>query len=194
MVAQWLNAHSYETGYRPIPIEEHLVCEGRVYHIGSNGATAQKQLKVDEISKGQVEPTRRIDGSSHKEFRDPVLNAVVSLAHETALMGYGSLVFAGSRGICESDARLISRVMPQPHELDSETMDKRMDLLSELRSLSTGADPVLEETVLSGVAFHRKSSLLGVENPDANYESQDVRALFRPSRRSTYWLTLNRRG
>lgn len=75
-------------------------------------------------------------------------------------MGYGALVFAGSRGICESDARLISRVMPQPHEVDSKTMDKRMDLLSELRSLSTGADPVLEETVLSGVAFHRKSPSL----------------------------------
>ncbi|PTB65349.1 hypothetical protein BBK36DRAFT_1205038 [Trichoderma citrinoviride] len=155
LVAQWLNAHSYETRYRPIPIEEHLVCEGKVYHIGTNGATAQKQVKVDEISKGQVEPTRQIGASDHKEFRDPVLNAVVSLAYETAMMGYGSLIFAGSRSICESDARLISQVMPQPHELDSVTMDKRMDLLSELRSLSTGADPVLEETVLSGVAFHR---------------------------------------
>lgn len=117
-------------------------------------------MKVEEISKAQIDPTRQIEESSHKEFRDPVLNAVVSLAHETALMGYGALVFAGSRGICESDARLISRVMPQPHEVDSKTMDKRMDLLSELRSLSTGADPVLEETVLSGVAFHRKSPSL----------------------------------
>ncbi|PNP54374.1 hypothetical protein THARTR1_05581 [Trichoderma harzianum] len=156
LVAKWLNAHSYETRYRPIPIEEHLVCEGKVYHIGTNGATAQKQLKVDEISKAQIDPTRQIEESSQKEFRDPVLNSVVSLAHETALMGYGALVFAGSRGICESDARLISRVMPQPHEVDSKTMGKRMDLLSELRSLSTGADPILEETVLSGVAFHRR--------------------------------------
>ncbi|RFU77694.1 dna polymerase theta subunit [Trichoderma arundinaceum] len=178
LVARWLNAHSYETGYRPIPIEEHLVCEGKVYHVGSNGASAQKQLKVDEISKGQIDPTGRIEESSHKEFRDPVLNAVVSLAHETALMGYGSLVFAGSRGICESDARLISRVMPQPHELDSETMDKRMDLLSELRSLSTGADPVLEETVLSGVAFHREFSphlsLMTIKFPNVDHECADA--------------------
>lgn len=158
MVAEWLNAHSYETRYRPIPIEEHLVCDGKVYYVGSNGASAQKHLKVDEISKGQVEPTRWIQGSSHREFQDPVLNAVVSLAHETAMMGYGSLIFAGSRSICEADARLISRVMPQLDELDSATMGKRMDLLSELRSLSTGADPVLEETVLYGVAFHRKFS------------------------------------
>ncbi|KAM0450319.1 hypothetical protein ACHAO4_006741 [Trichoderma viride] len=154
LVAEWLKAHSYETRYRPIPIEEHLVCDGKVYYVGSNGASAQKHLNVDEISNGQVEPTRWIQGSSHREFQDPVLNAVVSLAHETAAMGYGSLIFAGSRSICEADARLISKVMPQLDELDSATMDKRMDLLSELRSLSTGADPVLEETVLYGVAFH----------------------------------------
>ncbi|KAL7961463.1 P-loop containing nucleoside triphosphate hydrolase protein [Trichoderma compactum] len=175
LVAKWLNAHSYETRYRPIPIEEHLVCEGKVYHIGTNGATTQKQLNVEEISKAQIDPTRQIEESSHKEFRDPVLNAVVSLAHETALMGYGALVFAGSRGICESDARLISRVMPQPHEVDSKTMDKRMDLLSELRSLSTGADPVLEETVLSGVAFHHAG--LTSEERDLIAEAYDAGTL-----------------
>ncbi|KAL6868447.1 P-loop containing nucleoside triphosphate hydrolase protein [Trichoderma novae-zelandiae] len=175
LVAQWLDAHSYETRYRPIPIEEHLVCEGKVYHIGTNGATAQKQIKVEEISNGQVEPTRQIGASDHREFCDPVLNAVVSLAHETAMMGYGSLIFAGSRSTCESDARLISKVMPQPHELDSATMDKRMDLLSELRSLSTGADPVLEETVLSGVAFHHAG--LTSEERDLIAEAYDAGTL-----------------
>ncbi|KAK1241669.1 hypothetical protein MKX07_007492 [Trichoderma sp. CBMAI-0711] len=176
LVAQWLNAHSYETRYRPIPIEEHLVCEGNVYHIGTNGATAQKQITIEEISQGQVVPTRQIGASDHKEFRDPVLNAVVSLAYETAMMGYGSLIFAGSRSICESDARLISRVMPQPHELDSATMDKRMDLLSELRSLSTGADPVLEETVLSGAG-------LTSEERDLIAEAYDAGTLLVPARR-----------
>lgn len=100
-------------------------------------------------------PIRRIDASAHKEFKDPVLNAVVSLAHETASMGYGVLVFAGSRGLCESDARWISRVMPQPNTLATEIFDKRISLLGDLRSLSTGIDPVLEESVLYGVAFHR---------------------------------------
>lgn len=59
--------------------------------------------------------------------------------------------------MCESDARLISRVMPQPHEIDPHLLDKRMDLLHDLRNLSTGIDAVLEETVLLGVAFHRMS-------------------------------------
>ncbi|KOS18825.1 DNA polymerase theta [Escovopsis weberi] len=71
---------------------------------------------------------------------------MIALAHETVLTGYGVLLFAGSRGMCEADARVISRVMPQHHEVDPDVMDKRMDLLGELRSLSSGVDPVLEET------------------------------------------------
>ena len=101
---------------------------------------------------------KQLEASKHKELADPVLNAVVTLAHETASTGFGALVFAGSRGICETDARWIARVMPQTHEIRPELLEKRMDLLSDLRSLSTGIDPVLEETVLQGVAFHRKTS------------------------------------
>lgn len=161
MMAQWLDGHSYETRYRPVPIEEHLVYDGNVYPAGSTTALIKTvaQLNRPTLTQGRAMPIRRVEASTHKELRDPVLNAVVTLAHETATTGYGVLVFAGSRGICESDARWISRVMPQPHELDSSLLEKRMDLLGELRSLSTGLDPVLEETVLYGVAFHRKSAV-----------------------------------
>ncbi|KAH8737589.1 hypothetical protein BGZ61DRAFT_337197 [Ilyonectria robusta] len=158
LMAQWLNGHCYETRYRPVPIEEHLVYNGNVYPAGSTRSLIKTaaQLNGTAQTQGRATPTRRIEPSSHKEFYDPVLNSVVTLAHETASAGYGALVFAGSRSVCEADARWISRVMPSPHELDSVLVDKRMDLLGELRSLNTGIDPVLEETVLFGVAFHRE--------------------------------------
>ncbi len=160
VIARWIDGHSYETRYQPIPIHEHLVYEGKVYPTASTGNLIKTaaQLSSQTQSSSRTMPSRRIDTSEHKEFGDPVLNAVVSLAHETASTGYGALVFAGSRGMCESDAKWISRVMPPLHEVDPSVVDKRMDLLSELRSLSTGIDPVLEETVLFGVAFHRKFS------------------------------------
>lgn len=156
LMAQWLNGHCYETRYRPVPIEEHLVYNGNVYPAGSTRSLIKTaaQLNGTAQTQGRATPTRRIEPSSHKEFHDPVLNSVVTLAHETASAGYGALVFAGSRSVCEADARWISRVMPPPHELESVLLDKRMDLLGELRSLNTGIDPVLEETVLFGVAFH----------------------------------------
>ncbi|SPJ73476.1 related to DNA polymerase theta [Fusarium torulosum] len=163
MMAQWLGGHCYETRYRPVPIEEHLVYDGNIYPAGSTSSLIKTAAQLNSRStqtQAQTKPVRRIELSIHKELRDPVLNAVVTLAHETAAAGFGALVFAGSRGMCESDARWISRAMPEPHELKVEIVDRRMDLLGELRSLNTGVDPVLEETVLYGVAFHRKYNWL----------------------------------
>ena len=79
---------------------------------------------------------------------------MVALANETARAGYGVLVFSGSRAACESDALLISRVMPPAPELDQTVLDRRMDLLGDLRSLSTGLDKGLEHTIPAGVGFH----------------------------------------
>lgn len=163
MMAQWLGGHCYETRYRPVPIEEHLVYDGNIYPAGSTSSLIKTAAQLNSRTtqtQAQTKPVRRIEPSTHKELRDPVLNAVVTLAHETAAAGFGALVFAGSRGMCESDARWISRAMPEPHEPKVEIVDRRMDLLGELRSLNTGVDPVLEETVLYGVAFHRKCNWL----------------------------------
>lgn len=101
-----------------------------------------------------------IDPSTHKEFKDPVLNAVVALANETVRSGYGALVFCGSRNSCESDACLISRVLPTVHELDPDIYERRLDLVGELRSLSTGLDQTLGETIPAGVAFHHAGMTL----------------------------------
>ena len=97
---------------------------------------------------------RTIEPSPHKELQDTVLNSVVALACETARAGYGALVFASSRAVCESDALLISRALPAPHELDPLVLEKRLDLLNDLRSLSIGLDATLEQTIPAGVAFH----------------------------------------
>ena len=86
-------------------------------------------------------------------------NAVVALACETVISGYGALVFCGSRRISEITASIISRAIPLP--VDEEVLDRRRDVLSSLRSLSVGVDEMLEKTIPSGVAFHRKVDLFG---------------------------------
>ncbi|KAM4054853.1 DEAD/DEAH box helicase [Hirsutella rhossiliensis] len=148
LMAEWLDAHCYETRYRPVPIEEHLVYDGKVFPagLGRNMPGSSAPPGGHGFAAGRMAPIRRIQSSAHKEFTDPVLNAVVALAHETASSGFGALVFAGSRGVCEADARWISRVMPEPDVLSPDLVEKRKDLLGDLRSLSTGVDPVLEET------------------------------------------------
>ncbi|TQV97361.1 DNA-directed DNA polymerase theta [Cordyceps javanica] len=153
LMAKWLDAHSFETRYRPVPIEEHLVCDGAVF-----AADDPRRLPDNavQLKNGLVDAVRTIGASLHKELSDPVLNAVVTLAHETASAGYGVLVFAGSRSMTESVARCISRVMPDISEMHEATLAKRTDLLDELRSLPTGLDHILEETMLAGITAEER--------------------------------------
>ncbi|KAI1345158.1 P-loop containing nucleoside triphosphate hydrolase protein [Xylariaceae sp. FL0016] len=156
LLAQWLDAHSYKTSYRPVPVEEHLVHEGNIYPAFTTGNLLKVKSQSGSRSGHLVDsnPIRTVQSSAHRELQDAALNAVVALANETARANYGVLVFCSSRQGCESIARLISCVLPSANELDDYTTERRMDLLSDLRSLPGGLDPVLADTIATGVAFH----------------------------------------
>lgn len=157
LLATWLQGHYYETQYRPVPIEEHLVYDSRIYAAGTTSRlikAAATQANGAQVSQASTTAIGTIAASDAKELQDPVLNAVVALASETARAGYGVLVFASSRAGCESDALIISRVMPPFHEWNTDIQEKRTDLLGDLRSLPGGLDPILEQTITNGVAFH----------------------------------------
>ncbi|KAK3310567.1 P-loop containing nucleoside triphosphate hydrolase protein [Chaetomium strumarium] len=165
----WLQGHSYETHYRPIPIEEHLVYDGKIYAAGTTASLLKTLTQLDarsQFSQSRLQPLRIIDPSEHKELKDPVRNAVVALANETARAGYGVLVFSSSRAGCESDAVLISRAMPAFAEADPATQEQRLDLLSDLRSLSTGLDPKLEQTIPFGAGLTTEERELVAEAYD----------------------------
>ena len=154
MLAKWLDAKYYESKHRPVPIQEYLVFDNSIYSISTSSAFFRTASQVNE---GQpsipLQPVRTICTSPHNEFRNPVTNAVVALAVETANHGYGALVFCSSRPTSEIIALVISEAMLNGNE---ETQDRRKDLLDELRSLPVGLDEKLEKTVTRGVAFHRK--------------------------------------
>jgi len=159
LLKNWLQGHSYETHYRPIPIEEHLVYDGKIYPAGTTASLLKTVTQLDSRTQAQpiqpaLEHLRIIKPSAHKELKDAVLNAVVALANETARAGFGVLVFSSSRAGAESDALLISRVLPAFSEASPTIQEKRLDLLNELRSIPTGLDANLEKTIPSGVAFH----------------------------------------
>jgi hypothetical protein len=152
-------------------VEEHLVFDNLVFSAStsknfySTATQLHKQTQGRSQSQTQIsasmrpEPLRLIRPSPDKQLSNPLMNAVVSLANETARSGYGALVFCSSRSQCETDALLISQVLPRPEEVDSLMMERRFDLLGDLRSTSTGLDSVLEKTIPVGVGFHRRSDL-----------------------------------
>lgn len=156
LLATWLQGHFYETNYRPIPIQEHLVYDGSIYEAGTTRLLIKAATQANRTQPSQAPSTAigTMKPSEFKELKDPVMNSVVALANETARAGYGALVFASSRAGCEADSLIISRVMPTLTEMDVDIQERRTDLLGDLRSLPGGLDPTLEQTIPNGVAFH----------------------------------------
>ncbi|KAI7781137.1 hypothetical protein LA080_015141 [Diaporthe eres] len=92
LLATWLQGHFYETQYRPVPIEEHLVYDSRIYAAGTTSRlikAAATQANGTQVSQAPSAAIGTIAASDAKELQDPVLNAVVALASETARAGYG---------------------------------------------------------------------------------------------------------
>lgn len=153
MLAEWMNAKFYISTYRPIPIDEYLVYENAIYPAATSRQLFQIASKLTTAASvtDTVPPHRVIEPSSLKQLSNSATNAMVALAVETAVAGFGVLVFCGSRQACQIQAATIGEAMP-PAEPDE--MNKRLDLLAELRSLACGLDPVLENTIPRGTGFH----------------------------------------
>ncbi|KAL8701061.1 MAG: hypothetical protein Q9224_000675 [Gallowayella concinna] len=155
LLAEWLDAKYYESKFKPIAVDEYLVCKNSIYPTSPLSASyrAASQTYGSELSQ-LTAPCRKIQASTHRELHSPVMNAVVALAVETASEGYGALIFCGSRQACQKTALLVSQAMP---DVGKDILEQRQDIVHDLRSTLVGLDEALEVTVPRGVAFHRKS-------------------------------------
>jgi DNA polymerase theta len=160
LLSKWLHANYYISRYRPIPIEEFVVHDNLIYPAENSSSFLRDTAKAKKsrTSEGKPgAPCRVIARSTYRELDNPMSNAMVALALETASGGYGALVFCGSRQLCQTNAMLISDAMPDTTALDDSVVERRLDLLASLEALPSGLDPVFEKTVIKGVGFHRES-------------------------------------
>ena len=131
--------------------------DNSIYPISSSSALFKTASQPNSTpSRAQNAPVRTIMNSDHIELVKPVPNSVVALAVETANSGFGALVFCSSRLACETTAALVATAMPTSQELSNEVLDRRKEVLSNLRSAPVGLDEIFEKTVIRGVAFHRE--------------------------------------
>ncbi|CAJ1972305.1 unnamed protein product [Sphenostylis stenocarpa] len=133
-VADWLQAALYQTEFRPVPLEEYIKVGNSIYN-------------------KNMELSRTISKNADLGGKDP--DHVVELCNEVVQEGQSVLIFCSSRKGCESTARHIAKF------LKSFTVDVNdcefVDITSAIKSLGkcpAGLDPVLGETLPSGVAFH----------------------------------------
>ncbi|PYI03628.1 DNA-directed DNA polymerase theta [Aspergillus sclerotiicarbonarius CBS 121057] len=157
MLAEWMNAAYFVSTYRPVPIDDYLVYENAIYPAATSRQLFQTITKLKSMTNtslmDKMPPHRIIRPSAFRELANLTTNATVALAIDTAAAGYGALVFCGSRQMCQLQAAVISEAIPAPSE-NTDELNKRLDLLADLRSLPSGLDPVLENTLVRGVGFH----------------------------------------
>lgn len=170
LLADWMQAKFYVSKYRPIPISEYLVYDNSVYSTQNTKDffRTASQLNGTCATQKPPKPYQSIEVSIHKELESAMNNAVVALAVETAIKGYGALVFCSSRQGSQTIASLIAQAMPPPAP---EILEKRMDVLAAFQALPGGFESTFSKTVLSGVGFHHAG--LTIEERDIAAEAYD---------------------
>ncbi|TKY58268.1 Helicase and polymerase-containing protein TEBICHI [Spatholobus suberectus] len=135
-VADWLQAALYQTEFRPVPLEEYIKVGNSIYN-------------------RNMELSRTISKAADLGGKDP--DHVVELCNEVVQEGQSVLIFCSSRKGCESTAKHIAKFL-KSFTIDVNDNDSEFaDVSSAINSLGkcpAGLDPILEEILPSGVAFH----------------------------------------
>ncbi|KAL3650829.1 hypothetical protein CASFOL_007232 [Castilleja foliolosa] len=135
-VANWLQAALYETNFRPVPLEEYIKIGSTIYN---------KEMEI----------VRTIPKKAELGGKDP--DHIVELCDEVVQEGHSVLIFCSSRKGCESTARHIAKYLKRFSVSPRSGQDDSFDVafaIDSLRRSPAGLDPVLEETLPFGVAYH----------------------------------------
>ncbi|XP_047322143.1 helicase and polymerase-containing protein TEBICHI [Impatiens glandulifera] len=135
-VAEWLQAALYQTEFRPVPLEEYIKVGNSIY---------DREMKI----------VRTISKAADLGGRDP--DHVVELCNEVVQEGNSVLIFCSSRKGCESTAKHVAKFIkkfPVTYHNGQSEFDSIDHIIDALRKSPGGLDPVLEETIPCGVAYH----------------------------------------
>ncbi|BFZ62187.1 hypothetical protein YB2330_003269 [Saitoella coloradoensis] len=132
LLANWLRAHAFSCDFRPVPLHEYIVRDNTVFD------TAAKPVCI-------------IPQAEHKALKDTSVNALVALTLETLSEGGSVLVFCSARGTCVETAKLLFAFVPVAQ---ADIIEKRIELIRQLRDTPSGVDEILEGCVMKGIAYH----------------------------------------
>ncbi|GAA0144171.1 DNA-directed DNA polymerase [Lithospermum erythrorhizon] len=159
-IADWLQAALYQTDFRPVPLVEYIKIGNTIYN---------KEMNI----------IRTISKSSDLGGRDP--DHIAELCNEVVREGNSVLIFCSTRKGCESTASHVARYLkkfPGSPTKDQSWENEITYALDELRRSPSGLDPVLEETLPAGVAYHHAGLTVEErETVEACYRKGLVRVL-----------------
>ncbi|WVZ89441.1 hypothetical protein U9M48_035849 [Paspalum notatum var. saurae] len=136
MTSKRIEAALYQTDFRPVPLEEFVKVSNQIF---------DKEMNVVRV----LPKVADLGG------KDP--DHIVELCNEVVLQGHSVLLFCSSRKGCESTARHVAKFLKLGSVGSSNVSSEFVDAASAIEALRrcpAGLDPVLEETLPFGVAYH----------------------------------------
>ncbi|KAL6069130.1 Helicase and polymerase-containing protein TEBICHI [Balamuthia mandrillaris] len=130
----WLKASLYVTDCRPVPLVEYIKIGSNIYD-----TTLQRQRSISSpVASARVDPDH-----------------VVTLCAETIQQGHSVLIFCSTKRGCETTCQHVAQHLPSSLIAQhSDKLEARALVVAQLSKTPIGLDPVLEHSVLAGVAYH----------------------------------------
>ncbi len=141
-LAAFLGAEVYSNTFRPVELTEHVKSGETVYEINNKALCPDDQLVLSRIV------TFQYDSAKLKADPDHIAGLVLEVIPEKSC-----LVFCPTKKNCENVALLLCRLMSQNMK-DVKSDDRRALVKALLHDGNGHICPVLQKTVLYGVAYH----------------------------------------
>ena len=201
-LAGWLDARLFCTNFRPVPLQEHVVCDGAVYRKGfgssqqAGGSAAAGKENAHPLNPPHPQGGPGNSNSTAGGERDIPRGLVherdiprsandrdgtLALVEEAVSCGHSCLVFCQSREQCRVQAKALAEegLSHQPPGYGACTPTPRELLVAELTSAAEGApDAELVGMISRGVAYHH-AGLSGSERAviERGFRSGALKAL-----------------
>lgn len=139
-IGKWLNAMTYKSNFRPVPLNEHLKIGNDIF---------VKDADSNELCKLRTLPSTPSVDPDHIGF----------LTKEAIDLNKSVMVFCSSKNGCKVEAERISKYLgslPEEGEnpVKQETVDARNDLASKISKNNFTYSTSLSHLILKGIAFH----------------------------------------
>lgn len=149
----------YQTDFRPVPLEEYIKVGNTIYN--TKMEIVRTMSKATELGGKDpdhiVELCNEVGSHFIKILLAKTLSANEFGLYQVVQDGHSVLIFCSSRKGCESTARHVAKYLKKfsisPHNNQTELFDID-SAIDALRRSPAGLDPVLEETLPAGVAYH----------------------------------------
>ncbi len=148
-LADWLDAHMFETTFRPITLRKHAVIHGQI--IDSKGNAIQNLYSGNSI---------KFQKFREKEWET---EALVALTSDIITKGQQSLIFCPTKALCGETCIILGNRLKAPINGDTNYIE-RFNWINELKKLKDGSFNALEQYIpacLRGIAFHHAGLTTG---------------------------------